>query len=76
MNLRLIFGNRSFNMDIDEALLTGESVPVNKSSPVIEGELVPLGDRVNMCYSSTTLTKGRGRGKPACQPRGLLLMGY
>jgi magnesium-transporting ATPase (P-type) len=54
-------------MDIDEALLTGESVPVNKSSPVIEGELVPLGDRVNMCYSSTTLTKGRGRGKLACK---------
>ncbi|ORX63022.1 potassium/sodium efflux P-type ATPase, partial [Hesseltinella vesiculosa] len=53
--------HRSFNMDVDEALLTGESVPVNKVKDVIEGELVPLGDRVNMGYSSTTLTKGRGR---------------
>ncbi|KAI8069491.1 potassium/sodium efflux P-type ATPase [Gongronella butleri] len=51
----------SFNMDVDEALLTGESVPVSKSNEVIEGELCPLGDRINMCYSSTTLTKGRGK---------------
>ncbi|CAO3652733.1 unnamed protein product [Cunninghamella blakesleeana] len=51
----------SFNMDIDEALLTGESLPVNKTIGIIEGELCPLGDRTNMCYSSTTLTKGRGR---------------
>ncbi|CAO3650901.1 unnamed protein product [Cunninghamella echinulata] len=51
----------SFNMDVDEALLTGESLPVNKTVEVIEGELCPLGDRTNMCYSSTTLTKGRGR---------------
>ncbi|KAG0165097.1 hypothetical protein DFQ28_009225 [Apophysomyces sp. BC1034] len=51
----------SFNMDIDEALLTGESVPVNKVTEVIEGAEVALGDRVNMTYSSTTLTKGRGK---------------
>lgn len=50
-------------MDIDEALLTGESLPVNKTTEVIEGELCPLGDRTNMCYSSTTLTKGRGKGR-------------
>ncbi|KAG2190996.1 hypothetical protein INT46_011278 [Mucor plumbeus] len=51
----------SFNMDVDEALLTGESMPVNKVSDVIQGEDVPLGDRINMCYSSTVLTKGRGK---------------
>jgi potassium/sodium efflux P-type ATPase len=52
---------RSFNMDVDEALLTGESLPVNKLSEAIHGEDVPLGDRINMCYSSTILTKGRGK---------------
>lgn len=48
-------------MDVDEALLTGESVPVNKVSDVLQGEEVPLGDRINMVYSSTILTKGRGK---------------
>ncbi|GAA5804028.1 hypothetical protein HPULCUR_009514 [Helicostylum pulchrum] len=51
----------SFNMNIDEALLTGESLPVDKIADVIPGEDVPLGDRVNMTYSSTVLTKGRGK---------------
>ncbi|ORX61559.1 potassium/sodium efflux P-type ATPase, partial [Hesseltinella vesiculosa] len=51
----------AFNMDVDEALLTGESLPVNKSYEAIEGSDVPLGDRINMSYSSTVLTKGRGK---------------
>ncbi|KAI8987285.1 potassium/sodium efflux P-type ATPase [Mycotypha africana] len=51
----------SFNMDVDEALLTGESVPVNKVTEVIQGDDIPLGDRINMSYSSTVLTKGRGK---------------
>ncbi|KAI8993380.1 potassium/sodium efflux P-type ATPase [Pilobolus umbonatus] len=51
----------AFNMDVDEALLTGESMPVNKAVEKIQGYDVPLGDRVNMCYSSTILTKGRGK---------------
>ncbi|KAI9303183.1 potassium/sodium efflux P-type ATPase [Cunninghamella echinulata] len=51
----------SFNMDVDEALLTGESLPVNKVNEVIELTDCPLGDRVNMSYSSTVLTKGRGK---------------
>ncbi|GAA5801391.1 hypothetical protein HPULCUR_006837 [Helicostylum pulchrum] len=51
----------SFNMDIDEALLTGESLPVNKMSETLDTADVPLGDRLNMTYSSTTLCKGRGK---------------
>ncbi|KAI7852428.1 potassium/sodium efflux P-type ATPase [Circinella umbellata] len=51
----------SFNMDVDEALLTGESVPVNKVTDTLSTADVPLGDRINMGYSSTTLAKGRGK---------------
>jgi magnesium-transporting ATPase (P-type) len=36
---------------------------------VIENEDIPLGDRVNMCYSSTTLCKGRGKGKTTIEKR-------
>lgn len=50
-------------MDVDEALLTGESVPVNKNPETLSNAEVSLGDRVNMSYSSTTLAKGRGKGE-------------
>lgn len=47
---------------IDEAPLTGESVPVDKSiSPIKEND-PPLGDRFNMAYKSTLVTNGRGAG--------------
>ncbi|OBZ88125.1 Calcium-transporting ATPase 3 [Choanephora cucurbitarum] len=52
----------SFNMEVDEALLTGESLPVSKVNDILEHSDVPLGDRINMLYSSTTLVKGRGQG--------------
>lgn len=55
--------SRASNMDVDEALLTGESVPVNKNPETLPNAEVSLGDRVNMSYSSTTLAKGRGKGK-------------
>ncbi|KAI7868181.1 hypothetical protein BDF14DRAFT_1797062 [Spinellus fusiger] len=48
-------------MEIDEALLTGESVPVNKICDITQGQDIPLGDRINMTYSSTVVTKGRGK---------------
>ncbi len=49
------------NLKIEEAALTGESVPVEKSVAGIEGE-VPLGDRVNMAFGSTSVAYGRGHG--------------
>lgn len=55
----------SASMKIEEAALTGESVPVEKHVDVIslaEGtDDVPLGDRKNMCYMGSTVVYGRGR---------------
>jgi len=52
----------SASLKIEEAALTGESVPVNKlSDPVGAGDAdVPLGDRKNMCYMGSTVVYGRG----------------
>jgi potassium/sodium efflux P-type ATPase len=53
----------SINLSTDEALLTGESVPVSKHAEVILKEQdVPLGDRTNMVYSASTVSRGRATG--------------
>nr|OQO21792.1 hypothetical protein B0A51_09594 [Rachicladosporium sp. CCFEE 5018] len=50
------------NFETDEALLTGESLPVHKE-PLLElDEDTGPGDRLNVAYSSSTVTKGRARG--------------
>lgn len=52
----------AMNFETDEALLTGESLPVHKDpDALLEGEM-GVGDRINMAFSSTTVTKGRARG--------------
>ena len=55
----------SASMKIEEAALTGESVPVEKHADAIalaaEADDVPLGDRKNMCYMGSTVVYGRGR---------------
>lgn len=45
---------------VDEAPLTGESVPVEKSSDPTEGEDVPVADRTSMVFAGTTVVGGRG----------------
>ncbi|KAJ7148450.1 hypothetical protein C8R43DRAFT_925709 [Mycena crocata] len=50
------------NLEVSEQLLTGESVPVVKSIETFKETDLPLGDRVNLCYSSTVVTQGRGSG--------------
>jgi Ca2+-transporting ATPase len=47
-------------LEIEEAALTGESTPVLKSVAAVEGDDVPLGDRVDMAYMNSTVTRGRG----------------
>ena len=47
-------------LEIEEAALTGESVPVPKSIDPVPGDDVPLGDRLDMAYMNSTVTRGRG----------------
>lgn len=49
------------NLSVEEAVLTGESVPVEKTSAPVD-ESAPTADRASMGYSSTIVRRGRGRG--------------
>ncbi len=50
------------NLKSQEASLTGESVPVEKITREIEDNEIALGDRINMLFSSSLVTYGRGKG--------------
>ncbi|MGC9360536.1 MAG: HAD-IC family P-type ATPase, partial [Anaerolineae bacterium] len=50
----------SVNLRVEEAALTGESVPVDKIDEPLEREDVHLGDRRNMVFMGTAITYGRG----------------
>lgn len=49
----------SVNLKIEESVLTGESVPVDKDANFVSDSKMPLGDRKNMVYSGTTIVNGR-----------------
>lgn len=55
----------SYSLKVEEAVLTGESVPVNKINTILSlGEKqkdISLGDRLNMLYSGSTIAYGRGK---------------
>lgn len=58
-DLRLI---QAHGLEVDESLLTGESLAVQKD-PVWSGdESTPLGDRRNMAYAGSTISRGRAKG--------------
>lgn len=52
----------ALNFETDEALLTGESLPVRKEPESTFADDTGPGDRLNVAYSSSTVTKGRARG--------------
>ena len=58
-DLRLI---EAFNLQLEEAALTGESVAVEKSTAVVSDPDAALGERSNMAYAGTAATYGRGSG--------------
>ncbi|MBP2650164.1 MAG: calcium-transporting P-type ATPase, PMR1-type [Firmicutes bacterium] len=51
----------AINLEVEEAALTGEALPVRKLAEKIYSEEVTLGDRKNMIYSGTVVTRGRGK---------------
>ncbi len=51
----------TFNLQVEEAALTGESVPVEKYVRPLDNEDLPIGDRKNIVYAGTAITYGRGR---------------
>jgi magnesium-transporting ATPase (P-type) len=57
-DLRLV---ATTTLQIDESLLTGESLPVHKSTTVVDAD-TSLADRADMAYTGAVVTSGRGRG--------------
>jgi Ca2+-transporting ATPase len=51
---------RAATLEVDESALTGESVPVPKQTEAVAGAETPLGDRTDMVYMNTNVTRGTG----------------
>lgn len=52
---------RTATMETQEAALTGESAPIGKATDTLADEDVPLGDRTNMAFQNTAVTRGTGK---------------
>lgn len=58
-DLRLL---EATGLAVDESMLTGESLAVSKGTKALDGAGLPLGDRNNLAFKSTSVTKGAGIG--------------
>jgi magnesium-transporting ATPase (P-type) len=58
-DLRLL---RTQSLEVDESMLTGESLPVRKTVDEIAGAGLVAGDQTNMAFAGSTVSRGRGRG--------------
>jgi magnesium-transporting ATPase (P-type) len=54
------------DLKADESALTGESQSVRKDTEALEAETLVPGDRLNMAFAGTVITRGRGRGIVVC----------
>ncbi len=53
---------RAAELQIDESILTGESLPMSKTTEPLPAHDLPLGDQVNMAFTGTIIVRGRGAG--------------
>ena len=63
---------RSATLEVQEAALTGESVPVAKAAGTLPAEDVAVADRTNALFQNTSVTRARPRWspqRPGCRPR-------
>lgn len=53
---------KTSSLEIEESALTGESLPVAKTTEALRGAEISLGDQTNMAFMSTLVTRGNGEG--------------
>jgi P-type Ca2+ transporter type 2C len=56
----------TYNLKVEEASLTGESVPIDKEASAVLEQDISLGDKINSSFMSTVATYGRGKGIVTC----------